>query len=324
MNNFRTEIKLAASTPLSHQSVLLTAGSCFADQLGAQLTHHKFNCLANPFGTTYNPIAIHEALRTAVHGDSINEAHFVKHPDYWTHLDYHSRWSDATRDGLKAQLSNVNGEVGRFLAKVDVVVLTYGTAWAYAYHETGATVGNCQKLPADRFKKFLLSPAQIIDSFESVYQTLRAIRPTLRFLLTVSPVRHTRDTLELNSVSKAALRLACHYLSQQFEGVEYFPSYEIMLDDLRDYRFYETDMIHPNQTAIAYIWEQFSKRYFTTSTQQLNERISALQKDLQHRPFRAGSPSHQQFLKETLRKAEDLNKEVNLEEEIRQLSTQLL
>lgn len=323
MHNFRTEINLPPLPPFAHEAQLLTAGSCFADHLGQQLTDHKFQCVTNPFGTSYNPLAIHQTLLLALNHKRPDPSLYVQSQDTWRHLVFHSEWSDANREKLASAIEQQLDRVGQSLKNTTVVILTYGTAWAYRHLSTGQVVGNCHKLPAQHFEKFLLSPAQIIDSFKLLYEALTSATPTIRLILTVSPVRHTRDTLELNSVSKSALRLACHYITRQFSGVEYFPAYEMMMDDLRDYRFYEPDMIHPSPVARDYIWEKFIHRYFTANTQQLISKIAFVKKSLAHRAFHPTSPSHQDFLRQLLVRLEELQPEVDVSEEIKTVRTQL-
>lgn len=323
MNNFRTEIKLSPHDRITHRSSVLTVGSCFADHLGEELLSNKFSVSANPLGVTYNPLAIHNALSLAMNQQPLNENLFVLNEDTWKHLSFHSQWSHASRDQLQSSLQKAISDTGRFVTSANVLILTYGTAWTYEHRKTNQVVANCHKLPAVEFEKYLLSPSQIIESFKALHDPLRAINPDLRVILTVSPVRHVRDTLELNQVSKATLRLACHHIAAQFARVEYFPSYEIMMDDLRDYRFYEDDMIHPSAAARAYIFEKFADRYFDSSTRELNDRIASVRKAMAHKPFHPDSPSHQRFLKELLGSLKELNAQIDVKKEIEIVQSQL-
>jgi hypothetical protein len=191
---------------------------------------------------------------------------------------------------------------------VDVLIITYGTAWVYELQSNHQLVNNCHKVPASQFIKKLLSATEIIQSFNTLVQTLKTIRPELRILVTVSPVRHSKDTFELNTVSKSILRLVCHELQQH---VDYFPAYEIMMDDLRDYRFYERDMLHPSAEARDYINQKFSDRYFTADTLKLIHTLNEIQKALAHKPFQVTSAAHQHFLKDTLRKLESIQQQVS-------------
>jgi hypothetical protein len=193
----------------------------------------------------------------------------------------------------------------------------------YENKKSKEIVSNCHKKPQINFDKFLLSQKRIVESFEKFYQELKNINKEVRIILTVSPVRHIKDTLELNSVSKSILRLTCHTLSGAYSDIEYFPSNEIMIDDLRDYRFYKADMIHPSEVAIDYIWEKFGETYFGEETLKFIGEWSKIKSALNHKPFQSDSPAHQQFLKETLSKLNQLKSRVDVSEEIEALKEQL-
>jgi GSCFA family len=206
MHNFRTELNLTPGFPIHHKTPMLTIGSCFADHLGLRLKEYKFPCFVNPFGISYNPVAIHQTLRLALHNQPIPENLFVHNQDIWHHFLFHSQWSDGIRENLAMRLQKQVEQVNDHIKATKAIILTYGTAWTYRHLETGALAANCHKIPSAKFDKFLLSPAQIIESFQMLHESLTQVVPGARIILTVSPVRHTRDTLELNSVSKAALR----------------------------------------------------------------------------------------------------------------------
>jgi hypothetical protein len=325
MDNFRTELQVTPSKPFRHGTRILTSGSCFADHLGNRLKTNKFPCEVNPFGIAYSPLALHTQLQMSMSaGTSVNRDLFVRSEDTWRHLMFHSRWAHADLPTLQLLLENQLQQVGRWLHQADVIVLTYGTAWAYRHLATGQWVANCHKLPAQTFEKTLVSPGQIVESFDAFYHKIQQLRPGVRFIVTVSPVRHLRDTLELNQVSKATLRLACHHICRQYAQVEYFPAYEILMDDLRDYRFYEPDMIHPNRVAIDYIWKKFTDRYFDTHTRSLIDKIASIRQAMEHRPFHPTSASHQTFLQSLLVRLHGLNTELDVQEEINQVKAQLI
>ena len=193
----------------------------------------------------------------------------------------------------------------------------------YENIETGEVVANCHKVPARNFKKILLNTDAIAESFRFLYQALKKQHSSLQIILSVSPVRHTKDTLPLNQVSKSVLRLACHEIEAQYADVEYFPAYEIMMDDLRDYRFYQPDMIHPSDEAVNYIWHKFSERYFNDITKNFIDRWKSISADLRHRPFHLQSDDHQNFLKQVLQKLEELKPTVNVDAEIATILLQL-
>ncbi|MBX2917119.1 MAG: GSCFA domain-containing protein [Cyclobacteriaceae bacterium] len=309
-------------SPIGLDHKILTIGSCFADQFGQWLTNNKFTVLANPFGTTYNPVSIHNLLLNALH-NHVDSTLFTERHGLWFHHHWHSQFAASTKAELLAELQRVQKQVRAFLQEVDVVIITYGTAWVYEHQSAGQLVNNCHKVAAAQFRKRLLTVAEIETSFITLIQTLKSSRPNLRIICTVSPVRHLKDTFELNQVSKSVLRLACHQFQQE-KLAEYFPAYEIMMDDLRDYRFYERDMIHPSMEAREYINEKFSNRYFTSDTLQLLQTLSEIQKALAHKPFQLASALHQNFLKQTLHKLESIQHRLPVAAEIESVRTQLI
>jgi hypothetical protein len=200
--------------------------------------------------------------------------------------------------------------------------MTYGTAWVYQLKDNGEIVANCHKVPANQFSKSLLSHLAITESFDEFYLTLKKINPAIQIILTVSPVRHLKDKLALNSVSKSVLRLACHTISSSHDDVHYFPAYEIMLDDLRDYRFYKADLIHPSDVAEEYIWEQFITCYADEHLRQFIQDWKAILAALAHRSFHSNTVAHQQFLKNTLEKLQAFKTLVDVEPEIALIKSQ--
>jgi hypothetical protein len=203
-------------------------------------------------------------------------------------------------------------------------MITYGTAWTYTRKDTGEVVANCHKVPAHQFEKELCTQKRMLDSFGECYSKLKAFNPNLNIILTVSPVRHLKDTLELNSVSKSVLRLTCHTLTQQHADVHYFPAYEILLDDLRDYRFYKSDMIHPSADAEEYIWAKFCRQYVDDHTLAFLEKWKKIRSALQHKPLHVTSSAHQEFLQGLLAQLHELREVVSVDEEMESIKKQLI
>ena len=320
MNKFRTEVSLSpAIARIRLTDSILTIGSCFSDAIGNRMRSNKFNVLVNPFGTIYNPESIHKAVQYAIAGTPPSEGSFIEGQDRFLHYDFHSRFSASTRSELERTLQSAVLQTHNFLVNSKWLIITYGTAWAYELKRTNAVVANCHKMPQNLFNKFLLTQKRILDSFQTMYAAAREFNPEIKIILTVSPVRHLKDTLELNSVSKSVLRLACHTLSQQHSDVEYFPSYEILMDDLRDYRFYKADMIHPSDVAEDYIWQKCVDRYFDDDAKQFLSKWKEITLALKHRPFNRESPSHQKFISETIKRLEELKFLVNVDKEIASL-----
>lgn len=324
MKEFRTALKVGpAIAQMRLKNGILTQGSCFADAIGDRLATHKLNALVNPFGVIYNPESIHKALLYAIYNEAVPPQTFLKHGDVHLNFDFHSAFSALTHEELSAQLNNAVGATHYFLKKADWLVITYGTAWVYERQETGEIVANCHKLPAAHFSKSLMSTHVIVSSFARFYEALKKLNDGIRVIITVSPVRHLKDTLELNGVSKAILRVACHEIQAQFTDVEYFPAYEMMIDDLRDYRFYKSDMLHPTAQAEDYIWENFMERYFSAELKDFVKQWSAVLSALRHKPFHPGTAAHQQFLRDTLKKLEALSIQVDVREEISRLKANM-
>jgi archaellum biogenesis ATPase FlaH len=322
VNTFRTEIMVPSSHPISLKDKILTTGSCFADQFGDWLSEYKFDVLVNPFGSNYNPISIHQNLVDALQ-QTVNENLLINQQEIWHHFDYHSKWSSHQKTELISSITLLQETVKARLQVADVLIITYGTAWVYEYRNTGHIVANCHKVAAKEFEKRLLSTDEILNSFTSLYTTLKKISPNTRVIITISPVRHVKDTLVLNSVSKAVLRLACHQLVNQFKDVEYFPSFEIMMDDLRDYRFYDRDKIHPSEEAIEYISHKFSDRYFSNDVKAFINKWQSIKQSMEHKAYHPNSPAHQLFLKDLLQKLDEIKGIVSVEEEISQIQAQL-
>jgi hypothetical protein len=324
MSDFRTVVSTTPSDfTMSLKSPVMTTGSCFADLIGDRLQSFKMQVLANPFGTVYNPDAIHKALRYAVFNEPPPAHTFLQNSDIHFNYDFHSALSAMSRHDLEHQLTETIGKAHYFLKNASWLMITYGTAWIYTRKDTGELVSNCHKMPGALFSKSLLSQKHILESFDTFYQDLKKFNPGIRIILTVSPVRHTKDTLELNSVSKSVLRVSCHTLAEQHTDVEYFPAYEMMMDDLRDYRFYKADKIHPSGEAEDYIWEHFLNRYASAALKDFIKKWRSIQTALNHKPFHPTSAGHQIFLKEMIRKLEELSHLVPVASELETLRSQI-
>lgn len=324
MESFRTIVSVnRSSRPITHKTSVLTAGSCFADAMGSRLQQFKFDAMANPFGILYNPITIHKVLQESAHLQFPPHDSFLQNHEVYLNYNFHSEVSATNRPQLEEKIKTIVESAHQFLKKTKWLMITYGTAWVYQRKDNQQIVANCHKMPAQLFNKVLLTEHEIVNSFQELQQTLRTFNPDLKFILTVSPVRHIKDTLELNSVSKSILRMACHTLATEHESVEYFPAFEMMMDDLRDYRFYKSDMLHPTEQAEDYIWERFSDRYFDPETKNLVNELKSICAALAHRPFHPGTTAHQQFLKDTLKKLEGFSPTINVNEEIAIIKQQL-
>jgi hypothetical protein len=322
---FRTELTIAPQErQLARTARVLTVGSCFADSIGARLRLNKVNALVNPFGTVFQPLALAQLLRAAAGEEQDWQQHVVEARGRWQSYDFHSTVGAESPVELLQLIQETVRRVGDFVRTADTVVLTLGTAWAYRLRETGELVSNLHKLPASLFEKELLTADEIVNGLAEVHALLRRLNPDIHIVLTVSPVRHVKDTLPLNAVSKSVLRVACHYLSDLLPGVSYFPAYELLLDELRDYRFYASDMLHPSEVAEDYIWDKFARTYFDADFGRFRKEWAAVRQSLGHRPLHLGAPEHRTFLDQTAERLERLSAQgVDVRQELRDVQRQL-
>ncbi|WP_053405106.1 GSCFA domain-containing protein [Persicobacter sp. CCB-QB2] len=310
-------------TPIQHTDKILSLGSCFANATGNRLVEGGMQVLANPFGTIYNPKSLNQILKNAIHLQTPNENLIIESQSVWRHYQYHSDISALNSQDLLEEISNKQNQVHQFLKSANWLMITWGTAWGYELIDEQAWVGNCHKQPAKKFKKIALSVEEIVNDFQLTYQELRRLNPELKIIFTLSPVRHLKDGFTENSLSKATLRLAIAEIIKRQQQIFYFPSYEILLDELRDYRFFAEDMIHPSQTAEAYIFNKFVESQCDPACQKTLERIQKLKKAAQHRPFHIEGREHQKFLHKTIAKMEQQASYISLEKEIQALKSQL-
>jgi len=311
------------SFDISHSDKVFSVGSCFAHHMADRLLHYKFSCTSNPYGTLFHPIPLLQNLTDALKGSEIDEELFLEREGAVFHYSCHSSiWAD-TKDELKNKLQDLQSSVANDLKESKLLILTFGTAFLYQLASSNKAVANCHKQPKNTFTKGLSSPQHIQTVFQSFYSELKKQNPGIQILLTVSPVRHIRDGVHNNNVSKSALLLACEEIQNSFEDIHYFPAYEIVLDELRDYRFFEKDRVHPNEEARSYVWHKFSDALLKPESKLLTKDLDKLFSSINHRAFREESEAHKQFLKKTLDLALKLNEKVDLEVEIKDLKSRL-
>jgi hypothetical protein len=279
--------------------------------------------MVNPFGTVFNPVSACKLLRAAAGEDMDWQQHLVEARGRWQSYDLHATLGADSPVDLLQSIQGIVRDTGVFLATADAVVLTLGTAYAYRLRETEEIISNCHKVPSEKFDKELLTADEIIAAIAETHAYLRRINPRLRFILTVSPVRHLKETLPLSLVSKSMLRVACHYLSELLPDVSYFPAYELLLDDLRDYRFYASDMLHPSDVAENYIWERFTRTYFDTAFGRFKKEWEGIRQALAHRPLHIAAPEHRQFLEGTLARLQRLSTQADVRMELLHVEREL-
>ena len=327
MSEFRIKVEM----PKKQNKIIISDyfqlwGSCFAENIGKQLTESKFCCDMNPFGTLYNPLSIAAAIRQLLAGKVYTLDDLSYGNEQWFSYMHHSTFSSTDKDTCLQQINNRLASSRDFLKRANYILFTWGSAWVYRLKDNQQIVGNCHKMPDREFNRSKLEVDEIVAEYALLIQKVRFLNPKVKFLFTVSPIRHAKDGMHGNQLSKSTLLLAIDRLCEQFQECQYFPSYEIMMDELRDYRFYADDMLHPSSLAINYIWEKFSDTYFTPATKTFLQEWKKIQKGLAHRPFDIESDAHQRFLREILLKIGQLKEKMpylDVENEINICQAQL-
>ncbi len=294
---------------IGHTDKILMIGSCFAENIGEHLLKYKFNCLINPNGILFNPISIAAVLGSYIRNENTDPKTSIKNNDRFCNLNYHGDFSFATENELTEAMNSSRQSAQNHLKESNWLIITFGTAYVYRHLETNGIVANCHKLPQNNFKKELLQPNEIIEQYNTLIGALKKFNPKLNILLTVSPVKYLRDGLIENNLSKSILIQSVHQIISSNTNCYYFPAYELVNDDLRDYRFYKEDLAHPNAAAIKYVWNKFSESAFSEETKKLNERIKEILLASSHRALDPESESHKQFKKMYLQKCSALERE---------------
>jgi lysophospholipase L1-like esterase len=290
-------IKQQADNLIDYHSRILLLGSCFSENIGNKLSYFKFQSKQNPFGILFHPKAIENLISRAIKEELYTEKELIFNNERWHCFDAHSSISAVAKNVLLTNLNSALIHTKKQLKEATHVFITLGTSWVYRYLETNTIVANCHKIPQKEFSKELLSVAEISRTLEQCIALLKSINKTVSVTFTVSPVRHLKDGFIENTRSKAHLIAAIHTVINSKNNTYYFPSYEIVMDELREYRFYNEDMLHPNTTAINYIWEKFVSSWFSREAQDIMQEVETVQKEISHRPFNEKSKQHQQFLR---------------------------
>ncbi len=294
---------------MQHRQKLLLMGSCFTEHIGKRLNDLKFDCHANPFGIVFNPESMLQALTRLLENKPFAESELMEQQGSWLSLETHTSLTRSSKEELITTLNALVAEWHEHLKTARWLMLTFGSAFYYEHQEQQRIVANCHKLPAKQFTKKMADPSAIIASYTDLLKALRSFNPDLNVILTVSPVKHVRDGVVENSLSKAALILAAHGIVNANDQCYYFPAYELVNDDLRDYRFYEADMAHPNQQAIDYVWQKFSGSYFDPASRPLLDRLAALNTAFRHRPLQEATQAFADFKSAQLQKCLELKTE---------------
>ena len=299
--NLQTKITVAAPDFLiDYNSRLMMLGSCFAENMGSKFSYYKFDVDVNPCGIIYNPLSVANVLRLIVEGKQFEKSDLRQVGGKWVSLYHHGAFSSTDPDEclrrINDRLTKATGE----LRTLDLLVITWGTAWVYRYTRENIVVSNCHKIPSQEFERSRLSVEDIVKEYLMLIGRLREINPGLRILFTVSPIRHWKDGAHGNQLSKATLLLAIDRLREELQHVYYFPAYEIVLDELRDYRFYADDMLHMSGFTVDYIWERFLYSFISPEVLGLMNQIGRVNKGVAHRPFDPQSEEYHRLVKKML------------------------
>jgi|26BtaG_2_1085354.scaffolds.fasta_scaffold00018_5 hypothetical protein len=304
---FRTEFQVTNSeNKITHSLNVMGFGSCFIDSIGENIQNSKFRILRNPFGTLFHPLAIENALARILSLTYYTKEEIFKYGELYFSWDHHSSFNRTSLDETLHKINSELEQANEFIQKTDVFFLTFGTSLVYKIKEMDIVVANCHKVPSFNFQKALLSDAQIKSSMRNCFNFILDINPKAKIITTISPVRHTKDGIVENNLSKSKLISCLHETLSLYDNVDYFPAYEIMMDDLRDYRFYKEDLIHPNEMAIQYIWEKFSETYFNQETLDKIAIAQKIERAMAHRPLNPKTIAYKEFLYKTKKQIESV------------------
>lgn len=312
--DIRTKLKIEqAPDKIGVKSSIVTIGSCFAQNICQALSSDKLKVYHNPFGTKYNPVSISQLLNASINNLKLDESLFIIRDSRTVHYQYHSDFNEQDSEALQNLYVRYNNALRSQLVNGNVLIITLGTSSVFKHIQHDCIVANCHKQPSEQFERSMLTIDQIKETLIACFNSLFLLNNSIRVILTVSPVRHVRDTLVKNSLSKARLISACHDLSSLYDRIEYFPSYEIMVDDLRDYRYYKRDLIHPSEIALEYIYDMFQQRYFGDELSSILTEVRKIKRGIEHRPFNAHSDAYIRFISDLLEKCDFLEKTTDLD-----------
>jgi hypothetical protein len=294
---FRSELDIKQQpVSIRYPEPILLAGSCFTEHMGDKLRNYRFPVLQNPHGILFNPVSIAETLMSCVDNRRYKREDLFYLHERWNSWAHHSRFSHPDPEACLQGINESQAKAHAFLAQAGWLVLTLGSAYVYERKETGKVVANCHKAPADWFSHRLLSVEEILSVLDNLLHRLFHFNPGLRIIFTISPVRHLREGMVENNRSKAALIQAVHHLSGKFDKIDYFPAYELVIDDLRDYRYYAEDLVHPNYQATQYVWEKFTQGFMSDQARDIMKALEPILAARRHTPFNPASGEHRKFM----------------------------
>ena len=334
MSSLKLKLTLAAKPSdikINHGHKVMMIGSCFTENMGVKLNDHLFETLQNPHGILFNPVSGCNALMDYVTHKQYAVSDLFYLNEVWNSWHHHSRYSAVQQAHSLQKINNGIQKAHQFLKSAHQLIITLGSAWLYTLNDNapdhkGLIVANNHKAPSNWFSKQLMSADELTKHLTSLVSNLNSFNPNLKIIFTISPVRHLREGLVENNRSKAVLIQAVHHMVANHKMLAYFPAYEYVVDDLRDYRFYAEDLVHPNYAATQYVWEQFVETYMNADTQTIMKQVAELQLAMHHKPLNSMSTEHQKFLKSCLEKTITLKKQypfLPLESHVQYFSTQI-
>lgn len=307
--NFSTVVPLSyTGKKITYDDQILCLGSCFAVNIGEKFKAFQFQQTTNPFGILFHPKAIEKMIEYAVNNYEFTAADVFEHQEIWSSFVAHSDLNELEQEDIVVKLNAKLFDLQVALRESSFIMLTFGTAWVYTFKETNEIVANCHKVPNTQFEKRLLTYEEVQESYISIVEMIRTLNPEAHILCSISPVRHVKDGFTANQRSKSVLLAALHDAIDVVQDTKvcYIPVYEIIMDELRDYRFYKADLIHPNEIAIQYVWERFITHYIDESMFSIMKKVEEVQRGLDHRPFNPTAEQHLKFLDTLIEKIDDL------------------
>ncbi len=307
MDKFRTIVEFPApGEKIGYTSRCLFMGSCFTEEIGGRMLSHKFPVLINPFGTLFNPGSVCDNLEMLIEGRVFTEDDLFRHNGMWFSFSHYTGFDRYDKQECLSLVNDSMKSASSLIRQCNYILITLGTAWSFIYNATGKRVANCHKLPSGDFTRNLADPEEICDQVEHMLAALAKINPRAQLIFTVSPVRHWKDGAVNNQLSKSILLYSIHRLMKKHSAIHYFPAYEIFMDELRDYRFYAADMLHPSETGSAYVWERFCDSWLDEAAKKTMAGVTAIVKALAHRPKQTDLPNLKKFTENLLKQIDQL------------------
>lgn len=307
---FKTEIKIPASKDkINYNDKLFFIGSCFSDSIGHKFKDYFFQTIINPFGVLYNPLSIYSDIKNLLENKTYQKEDLFFYNSIWNSFDHHSDFSDNDYEKVLRKINKKQEKALSFLQKADYLFITFGSAWVFELKSSNKIVANCHKVAEKKFNRRILNIEEIILKYNELIEKLKLLNPKIKIIFTVSPIRHLKDGAHGNQISKSTLILAIEKIINTHDNAEYFPSYEIVLDDLRDYRYYGDDLIHLSNLAVNYIWEKLYETFFSEKTKTVLDLGIKLHKSLNHKILKGNKEELNKFIQSLYKITEKLKKE---------------